>query len=92
MLQNVLFIPTFAVNLLSVRKLIEKDFKVEFTKQKAIISKNNITLFAEYYNLMYILDLKGNLITKDITPLEITEKTYITYNKDIKTKNIELFY
>ena len=40
-LQNCLYVPKFSVNLISVNKLIQKDFAINFVNNKATITKNN---------------------------------------------------
>jgi hypothetical protein len=98
-LHNCLFVPTFAVNLLSVRRMVEKGFVFEFSMKKAIIKKNNIALEAQYYNSMYVLNITHKLVTANnaITPSCLyanAPKDYLHYTKadEQMLEKIKLFH
>ena len=82
-IKNCLYIPSFTVNILSIRKLIEKDFEIVFTKEKATIISKKITLTAEFLNNMYLLDVTNKIVNKlNVASLNNTNNNkYILYNQ-----------
>ena len=49
--------PTFDINLISITKLVQSGYKVEFMKNKAIISINNLEIEATLKNSLFELNL-----------------------------------
>jgi hypothetical protein len=66
-LNNCLYIPTFTVNIISVQKIINKGFTVEFKQYEAVVSKNAKILFkATLQNNLYSINLEDKIITNNV--------------------------
>jgi len=56
-LHDCLYMPTFNINLISISKLVQNGYKVEFTRNKAIISIKNFEIEATLRNSLFELNL-----------------------------------
>jgi hypothetical protein len=67
-LNNCLYVPEFNVNLISVRKLLENNYIVNFQNTKASIIKNNkIILEANLEEKLYTIKLEASYLNKEIS-------------------------
>ena len=66
-LSNCLYIPTFTINIISVQRIINKNFTVEFKQNEAIVSRNAKILFkASLHNNLYSINLENKIITENV--------------------------
>jgi hypothetical protein len=88
-LNDCLYVPNFTVNILSIRKLIEKDFRVNFSKNKATLVNKQLSLEASFVNNMYTLDLTNKVVT-----MNTKHSNYILYNNITNNMltNVKLYH
>ena len=66
-LSNCLYILTFTINIISVQRIINKNFTVEFKQNEAIVSRNAKILFkASLHNNLYSINLENKIITENV--------------------------
>ena len=82
-MHDCLYVPTFNINLISISKLVQNGYKVEFTRNKAIISIKNLEIEATLKNSLFELNL----------PIKL-DYSYFAENKNINTseETIKLWY
>jgi hypothetical protein len=77
-LNNCLFVLSFSVNILLIRKLIEKEFRVYFAKDKATLVKDRLVLEAKFVANMYVLNITNKVVINNYS--KVDPQSYILYN------------
>ena len=83
--------PSFSVNILSIQKLIEKGFIINFITETDKLQRKTLVLESKLLANIYFLNIIHKVV---ISNLKRTSKSYILYNKYNKhiLERIKLYY